>query len=154
MASVPQGKKSWVCRPPTGRPFTILSYPPWYPPSGACIAGCTSHSASAIFDRPPSICNFSLRGILNVRLTRYAPGNNAGRTITRTVHFRQDLSNFSIFFSLFHDLCGFISWVTYTDNNDKRKVHIVNGVFIQRSLRNSKDRYNEKNEKKKKYERA
>jgi len=79
MASVPQGKTSRVCRPPTGCPFTILSYPLWYPPSGACIAGCTSHSASAIFDRPPSICNFSLRGILNVRLTRYAPGNNAGR---------------------------------------------------------------------------
>jgi len=39
--------------------------------------------------------------------------------------------------------------VTYTDNNDKRKVHIVNGFFIRGRLRNSKDRYNEKNEKKK-----
>lgn len=115
----PRGKTSRVRCPPAGRPFTILSYPSWYPPSGACITGCTSHSAPAIFDRPPSICNFSLRGILNVRLTRYAPSNNeipwAGG---RCISVSQDLSNFSIFSSLFFFSFFYANLSLYVDNND------------------------------------
>jgi len=62
-----------IWRPwPEGRPSLPASHRKVAPPlsvchsfvSGACIAGCTSHSAPAIFDRPPSICNFSLRGSL------------------------------------------------------------------------------------------
>lgn len=126
MASVARGDRRRV-RPPAASvvaaaaaalscPFTILScIPPPRPPRpspAACIASGLHFAfrGSAVFDWPPSICNFYLRGILRVHdlpaiFRRVCAARSQPRANERenaSLRYARDSSFLKFFFPVFY----------------------------------------------------